>query len=388
VPGFARLALALLLSRTANAMVALAGVLFVLERFHSAQLAGLTVFLSIAPGLLISPLAGALLDRHGRKWFIVLDYLVAACALGLIGVLGYLDRLPAWLLLLIAAISSLTGPLSTTGGRTLFPLIVPRVLWDRANAVDSGGYVVATLFGPPLAGALVAVVTGAGALVATGVVFALASAVMLGFEDPPLAAPSGNSIGRDALEGLLYTVRNPALRGLAFAITTLNLGSGVFQVLSPLLVFQHLHGGPALVGLMFGVLGVAGMAAGFVSGRVNTEGREREILTFSLLGTALGFLIAGIAGNVLVFALGMAILGASNGPMDVAFFSLRQRRTDMMWLGRAFAVSMALNFVGVPVGAALAGPLVAVSLVPGVAFCVATSALAAVFPLATIPKEA
>jgi predicted MFS family arabinose efflux permease len=286
----------------------------------------------------------------------------------------------------IATISSLTGPLSTTGGRTLFPLIVPRELWDRANAVDSGGYVVATLVGPPLAGVLVAALSGAGALIATGGVFAIAAAVMLGFEDLAPAGPSGGSILADSLGGLSYTLRNPALRGLALAITTVNLGSGVFQVLSPLLVFQHLHGGPALVGLLFGVLGVAGIVTGFGFGRVDTEGREREILAAGLAGNAAGFLVVGLATNVWVFALGMAILGVANGPMDIALFSLRQRRTDPAWLGRAFAVSMALNYVGVPVGAALAGPLIGVSLAAGVAFCTATSLLAAVFPLTTIPR--
>ena len=54
----------------------------------------------------------------------------------------------------------------------------------------------------------------------------------------------------------------------------------------------------------------------------------------------------------------MAIQGFLNGPMDVALFTLRQRRTDPAWMGRAFAVSMALNFVGYPFGAAIGGALV------------------------------
>jgi hypothetical protein len=45
------------------------------------------------------------------------------------------------------------------------------------------------------------------------------------------------------------------------------------------------------------------------------------------------------------------------GPMDIALFTVRQRRTDPAWMGRAFSVSMAFNFVGVPIGAALAGLL-------------------------------
>jgi len=40
-------------------------VLFVLQRYQSPSLAGLTVLLSILPGLALSPVAGALLDRQG-----------------------------------------------------------------------------------------------------------------------------------------------------------------------------------------------------------------------------------------------------------------------------------------------------------------------------------
>ena len=54
----------------------------------------------------------------------------------------------------------------------------------------------------------------------------------------------------------------------------------------------------------------------------------------------------------------LAVVGFLNGPMDVAMFTIRQRRTDPAWMGRAFAISMALNFAGFPVGSALGGLLV------------------------------
>jgi predicted permease len=43
--------------------------------------------------------------------------------------------------------------------------------------------------------------------------------------------------------------------------------------------------------------------------------------------------------------------------LDIALFTLRQRRTDPAWMGRAFAVSMAFNYAGVPLGALAAGLL-------------------------------
>ena len=138
-------------ARIAQSMVGLALVLFTLQRYRSPELAGLVTFAGIAPGIAVSPIAGALLDRHGRTRLITLDFLVAAASLALIGTLALLDLLPAWLLIVIAALSALTGPLSATGLRSLFPLMAPRYLWERLNAIDSNGYVVATIVGPPVA---------------------------------------------------------------------------------------------------------------------------------------------------------------------------------------------------------------------------------------------
>jgi predicted MFS family arabinose efflux permease len=53
----------------------------------------------------------------------------------------------------------------------------------------------------------------------------------------------------------------------------------------------------------------------------------------------------------------MLLVGLLIGPMDIALFTVRQRRTDPAWMGRAFAVSMAFNYLGVPIGAALGGIL-------------------------------
>ena len=156
VPWLTRILVAMMVARIAQAMVSIALVLFTLAEYGSPALAGLVTLASTLPGIAVSPVAGALLDRHGRMRLIRLDYLVALAALALIAGLSLAGALPDWLLVLIAAVSSLTAILSQTGLRSLFPVIVPEHLWERANAIDSNGYVVATIIGPPLAAAMVA----------------------------------------------------------------------------------------------------------------------------------------------------------------------------------------------------------------------------------------
>ena len=117
------------IARVGQSMVNVAMVLFTLTVYGSAPLAGLVGVALALPGILFSPIAGAMLDRHGRIRLVLLDYLLAATSLGLIAVLAATGHLPAWLLLAIAAVSSLTSPLSTAGLRSLFPILVPKPLW-------------------------------------------------------------------------------------------------------------------------------------------------------------------------------------------------------------------------------------------------------------------
>src|SRR2546430_8616761 len=184
IPTFPRLASSVVLARTANAMMQLALVLFTLQRFHSPTLAGVTIFLAIAPGIAVSPIAGALLDRHGRVRLIMLDYAVGALSLFLIAGLDAAGRLTPAVLLPVVTVGALTYSLSNSGARSLLPLIVPSRLWDRANALDSMAYAVTGAAGPALAGGLTAGVGARVGLLASAAVFVVAALPVGGVMEP------------------------------------------------------------------------------------------------------------------------------------------------------------------------------------------------------------
>jgi MFS family permease len=362
VPTLGRVLASMQVARVAQSMVSVAIVLFTLDRYGSPAFAGLVTFASIFPGLLISPIAGALLDRHGRIRLVVLDYTVALVAMLLIGGLALADLLTGWLLVLIAIVSSLTSILSHVGLRSLFPILVPEPLWERVNAVDSNGYVVATIVGPPIAAALVALIGGSLALVVIGLAFGVAAVVLFGVPDPPSKVVTTGRILADAWDGMKYTWRNPTLRGLGFSITFGNLAHGMTTIVLPLIILERFGLSAAVVGLAFAASGISGMISAFLFGRMDTRGREWSLLVWPMLAliptVGLLLLAAGAASVAIGLALivaEMLIVGLLVGPMDIALFTVRQRRTDQAWMGRAFSVSMAFNYLGVPIGAALAG---------------------------------
>lgn len=388
VPDMGRVLLGMTVARVAGGMVSVVLILFTLTEYGSPALAGLVTLAAILPGLLVSPIAGALLDRHGRARLVVLDYIVAAVSLAVIGILAVAGDLPAWLFLLIAAVSSLTQPLSLAGLRSLLPILAPVHLWERANAVDSNGYVVATLLGPPIAGALVAGLGGPVALVATGAVFALAAIVLVGMPDP---RPPTGSTGRlllDAWLGLRYTLGHPTLRALALMISAANLSGGMLNVVVPVIILTRLHDGPVAVGAAWATMGLTGMVAAFVFGRFDSRGREKSLLVWPQLGVAVATASLLLPTGLIGILVCLAAIGFFAGPSDIGLFTIRQRRTDPAWMGRAFAVSMAFNFLGFPIGAAIGGAGIDLSLEGTILFGVLCSAVAAVLGWAMIPRHA
>ena len=362
VPGFLPLMGSALLSRTANRLWEVGLVIYILQRFHSASLAGLTVFLSIAPGLALSPVTGALLDRYRRRLLIFGDNLLAAVALTWIGLLGLSGLLtPAWLLPIVS-LSSLTFPLSASGTRSLFPTVIPRDLWDLGNAVDSGSEGFSAVIGPALAGGFVALIGGAQTLVLSGGVFLLAALAMLTVPEPPhVERGRREPLLRSALDGVRYVMRNRSLRALAVTMSVGNLGFGQLVVILPVLVLQRFGGGAGMVGAMWALQGAAGILSGVTVGRLGSVGRERRVMVLGYAVMVCGLVVVAVP-SFAALVVGMILCGLSIGPIDIALFSLRQRRTDPAWFGRAFAVSMALNYAGMPVGSGIAGPIVSVSI--------------------------
>ena len=141
------------------------------------------------------------------------------------------------------------------------------------------------------------------------------------------------------------------------------------------------------------------MISALVFGRRDTRGRELPMLVdpdapdgprpwrCMLPATGAFGPIEPAVGLALVIT-SMFIFGLLNGPLDIALFTVRQRRTDPAWMGRAFAVSMAFNFMGYPFGAIIAGALATDSLPAAVILGVITCVLGGAIAQWMVPSSA
>jgi MFS family permease len=363
----------------------LALVLFTLERLHSATLAGVVVAASIVPGLVLSPVAGALLDRYGHRRLVALDWALSAAApLAIVGA-NWLGRLPAAELIAIVAFNSATSSFGNSGIRALMTRLVPRTAWPRMNAVDSANAQVLSVVGPAVAGVLVTLRGPETALLATSATYAVAVALVLAL---PRGGPAGDRRGSLLAEtagGLRYVLATPTLRGLAVSSAVQGVGRGILQVAVPVLVLQRLGGSAAAVGALWAVQSLASLAALLVMGHLIDRFSRRALFAGGLAAIAVTTAALAVAPSVPVVGALMALTGLLNAPVGLSVLQLRQEVTDPRLHGRAFAISAALNGSGSPVGAAVSGALIAVSLTLAVAVAALMPALAAALAVLILP---
>jgi predicted MFS family arabinose efflux permease len=397
VTGLPALLAAATLSRFAGRIFSLAIVLYGLHRFASPELAGWLSFAATAPGLIVSPVAGVLLDRFGSAWGIAVDLATSAALVTAIVAADQFGAATPAMLILLVTLFSLTSPLSAAGVRTLLPRLVPLAARDRTNALDTAIFTIADLGGPALAGSVFAWLGAAPAFAVIAALFAAAAVCALGIRAMPVSPTDGPML-RQIAASMGIVLRQPTLRGLIVSYGLYQVAWGILTILVPVAVGLAVPVGSAdwVVGLLWAGAGMAGGFGALLAGALRTAGRERLVMAGGMGLTALaawpvpagfglpgfGLPVFGLAG----LAAGLLLASFAAGPVDVGLLTLRQRRTDPAQLGRVLSVSISLNVAGFPIGAALAGMLLTWSLPATFAAACAAATLGAL-AVGLVPRE-
>ncbi|WP_405773623.1 MFS transporter [Streptomyces sp. NBC_00859] len=390
-----QLLLAASLSRLAHGMLLLVVVLYSIAEFDSAAVAGMSGFFLTLPGFLISPIAGAVLDRFGALRAVAMDTAASAVLIGGIGVFSLVGNLTPGVLYVLLALFSLTSPLTDGGIRTLFPQFVPDIAYDKANALDLSTYSAIEVGGPLVAGSLFAWAGANPALFTVVGLYALATLSLALLRGDPKPAPKGERqqhLLRAAWEGITYLLRNSTLRGLAASYSLFQVSYGMLILIVPVAVTEWVTPGSSsgrYVGLIWAVVGLCGGLGALAAGKLVRSGVERRYMVGATAVASAAIFPISALGSLVALGAGLALFGLMEGTVNVSLLSLRQRRTDPGWIGRIMTVSISVNLIGFPVGTALGGFLVgATTPAKALAVAAALTLASAVCARLLVPKEA
>ena len=229
----------------------------------SAAQMGLLTAAGLAPHLLFSLFAGVWIDRRARRRpLLVAADLGRAALLLSVPAAAALDMLT---LEQLFAVSFVVGALTVVfdvSYSSLFVLIVPTRDVVEANSKLSLSRSASWMGGPPLAGALVELLTAPLALLVDAVSFLVSAAFVsrIRVDERPLE-PDSNGVRRRLAEGFRFLFDHPILRAGLACSATVNFFNFAFHAIFVLYATDELGVSPGLLGAVLGA-GAVGSAVG------------------------------------------------------------------------------------------------------------------------------
>lgn len=372
--GFTIVWLGQIISVLATSMSQFALSLWVLQKTNNeaTPFALMQVFF-ITPFLLISPLAGVMVDRYNRKLMMMISDLGAGLATIVILVLQSFGVLEIWHLYVSAVIAGLGNAFQWPAYSAAISTMMPKEQYGRANGLMSLVEMGPNIIAPLLAGALLPLISLTGILwldVGT-FLFAIGALLIVHIPQPERTkagqqAASG-SWGQEALFGFKYIFARPSLLGLQMIFFFGNLFTGIgFTVLAPMVVSRvsasftgdvaaesaRVLGWVQSAGAIGGVLGGVAMSAwgGF-------KRRVHGVLLGWIWGGVVSLTLVGLGQNVWLWIPAMFLGSLPFALVNGSNQAIYQAKVPPDVQGRVFSARRLIAWLTNPLSPLIAGLL-------------------------------
>jgi hypothetical protein len=306
--GFTIVWLGQIISVLASSMTGFGLSLWMYKQTESAFMMGLMQVTYITPFLLLSPNAGAMVDRYNRKLMMMVSDLAAVVGTAFILIMYATGHLQFWHLYIASVLNGLGNTFQWPAYSAAISTMVSKEQYGRANGlmslVDSGPGILA----PMLAGVLLAIPKVDGMvwiLLIDVITFFIAIGALLIVHVPkPEKTVEGQraqgNIWKEAAYGFTYIFKRPSLLGLQLVFFVGNLFAGIqWTVFTPMILARTGQNS-----LIFGSVQTAGAIGGVVGGILMSAwgGFKRRVH-----GVLAGHMLVGISSAVLGIATGLPL---------------------------------------------------------------------------------
>jgi len=343
------------ISTFGSSISGIAAPLLILALTHSPAQAGIAGALEALPFILFSLPAGALVDRWNRKRMMIICDI--GRALNLVTLLlalfsGHLTIVQIYINSFLEG--SLFVFFSSAQTAALSRVVEKRKL-SNVYAIDETLANSAMLIGPSV-GSLLYSINNALPFVADVISYIISFISLSWIETPFQQVRIGEQrpLREEIVDGINYLWHNPLFRFMAF------YGVGFLAVLSTqsllvIVLAQHQHASPVMIGLIFTV-GSVGSIVGSVLG-----GQVQKRLSFSQLIIGLTWLLVilwllyVVAVNLVLLAVITCGISIVDPLISVVYMSYRMAHTPDEFRGRLNSTHRLIAFSMRPLGMALAG---------------------------------
>lgn len=351
------------ISLLGTSMTAFALTIWAYQLTGRATALALVGFFHVTPLLILSPVAGAIVDRSNRKFMMMISDLASGLATIGIFILYLSGGLQIWHLYVASAITGIFQTFQWPAYSAAITMIVPKKHYARASAMNELAGNSSGIFAPLLAGALLPLIGLGGILLIDIVsfVFAIGTLLIVNIPQPKTTEEglrSQGSLLAESAYGFRYIFRRPSLLGLQLVFMVGNFFATIaYTLLAPMVLART--GNNALV---FGSVETAGAIGGVVGGlTISAWGGPRRKITGVLggwtLGGILGPFLIGLGRGLPLWAAGN-FLGAFMVPLvNSSNQAIWQAKVAPDLQGRVFATRRLIAWFVTPIATLVAGPL-------------------------------
>jgi len=314
------------------------------------------------PAMAITPAVVSSTDRFGPDR--VLRITVAARALVLAAAaIGAFVGAPSFLVIGAGAMGSwLAGAYRPIQASVLPWLARTPGELTAANVVAALGENAATLLGPVLTGAALALFGVPAAIALSASLIALGSAMLWHLAVPSRGgASAGDSepapMGAMAA-GAVDLARLAPPAGVTVLVFAQTFVRGALTVLIVVLALDVLLLGDAAVGWLTAAMGIGGLIGGAIAGAVLSVRNLARGFVAGLLLWGIPLTVLAAAPSTLTAYLALTVVGVGNALEDVSLFTLMPRAFRPRFVGRALGALELTVFAGIGLGS-IAAPVLA-----------------------------
>jgi MFS family permease len=361
--GFTIVWLGQIVSVLASNMSGFALTIWAFEKTGSATILGLMSLSFTLPFLLISPIAGAMVDRYNRKLMMMVSDLGAVLATTVILILNAAGILEIWHMYVASVIYGLSATFQWPAYMAAISVMVPKEQYGRANGmmmlVESGP----SVFSPILAGALLPIIGLTGILFIDVVTFFIAIGALLIVHVPqPEKTIEGQegkgNLMKEAAYGFKYIFARRSLVSLLVAIMLLNLTSGLAYSLTAPMVLLRTANDSKTLGAVQSAFAIGGVVGGLiVSATGGFKKRIRGMFFCWGLSALFGLILFGLGRSLYVW-IPVAFLAAINFPLSQsASNAIWQSKVAPDIQGRVFSARRLIAWLTDPIMPVVSGLL-------------------------------
>jgi MFS transporter, DHA3 family, macrolide efflux protein len=320
-------------------------------------------FFSYAPTVIVSPLAGALVDRWNRKLVMMLSDLAAGLSTIVVLILYTMGELQIWHLCVTGAFAGAFGAFQFPAFSAAVSTIVPKEQYGRANGLMSLAETATGIAAPLIAGILLVFVGLGGILVIDIVtfVFAVLTVALVRIPQPPESATGRAAKGNlrhDSVYGFKYIWARKSLLGVQLTFTISNFFFAIGIILIAPMILARTGNNQVVLGSVQSAMGIGGVVGSVL---LSTWGGPRRrvfgVLSGFILGSLLGQALMGIGQTLPVWLVAAFFMWFFTPIINGANQALWQAKVAPDVQGRVFATRRLIAQVAGPLGMLLAGPL-------------------------------